>query len=274
VIFVGNHQVQIESLLVTNILSARIDTPVVTMANAKHEQRWIGWILRTLASYPGCRDSDSVLYFDQSKPDSMFEILVGLKPKLASGKRAFFVHPQGTRSQSCRDPVTKISSLFIDLALELELPIVPVRFAGGLPVQPAFGKLEFPIAHGAQDYTMGAPIHPDELRDLAYVERSRRVLSAMNALPPRHHREKPNPTDPVFSGLVRQWEKETGASEVEATFFRILQEVENPGSETRMLIDGADQGVLRVGDDPKSIWLAGFAKRLYGPRGPRVEIGT
>jgi 3-hydroxymyristoyl/3-hydroxydecanoyl-(acyl carrier protein) dehydratase/1-acyl-sn-glycerol-3-phosphate acyltransferase len=273
-IFVGNHQVQIESLLVTNILSALTGTQVVTMAHAKHEQRWIGWILRTLSSYPGCRDPESVVYFDQSVPASMFEILANLKPDLASGKRSFFVHPQGTRSQSCREPVTKISSLFLDLALEQGLPIVPVRFAGGLPVQAVSGKLEFPITHCPQDYTIGAPISFEELRDLAYGERGRHVLSAMNALGSAHNHEKPNASDPVFLGLVKQWQKETGASEIEATFFRILQEVEHPGSEALSLIDGARCGVLRVGEDPKSIWLAEFAQRLYGPTGPRVEIGT
>jgi 3-hydroxymyristoyl/3-hydroxydecanoyl-(acyl carrier protein) dehydratase/1-acyl-sn-glycerol-3-phosphate acyltransferase len=273
-IFVGNHQVQIESLLITNILSALTGTPVVTMANAKHEQRWIGWILRAFSSYPGCRDPESVLYFDQSNPGSMFEILANLESDLASGKRSFFVHPQGTRSQSCREPVTKISSLFLDLALEQELPIVPVHFAGGLPVQPVFGKLEFPIAHGSQDYTIGAPISFEELRGLAYAERGRHVLSALNALGGPHNREEPNAADPLFSGLVKRWQEETGASEIEATFFRILQEVEHPGPETLSLIDGARHRVLRVGDDPKSIWLAEFARRLYGPAGPKVVIGA
>jgi hypothetical protein len=244
------------------------------MANAKHEKRWIGWILRALSAYPGCRDPESIVYFDQSKPDSMFEILAKLGPELASGRRAFFVHPQGTRSQSSREPVTKISSLFLDLALELELPIVPVRFAGGLPVQPVFGKLEFPIGHCSQDYTIGAPISPEQLRDLAYAERGRCVLSAMNSLAPAHNQEKPNAADPVFSGLVQQWQKETGASEIEATFFRILQEVEDPSAESLSLIDGARRRVLRVGEDPKAIWLAELAKRLYGPEGPKVEFGS
>ncbi|MBW2418425.1 MAG: acyltransferase domain-containing protein [Deltaproteobacteria bacterium] len=273
-IFVGNHQVQIESLLVTNILSALTGTPVVTMANAKHEQRWIGWILQALSTYPGCRDPESIVYFDQSKPDSMFEILAKLGPELAAGRRAFFVHPQGTRSQSSREPVTKISSIFLDLALELALPIVPVRFSGGLPVQPVFGKLEFPIGHCSQDYTIGTPISPEELRDLAYADRGRRVLAAMNSIGSARNWEKPNAADPVFSELVKRWQKETGASEIEATFFRILQEVEDPGSEALSLIDGARRRVLRVGEDPKSLWLAELAKRLYGAKGPRVEIGA
>jgi 1-acyl-sn-glycerol-3-phosphate acyltransferase len=274
VIFVGNHQVQIESLLITNILSAVLGTPVVTMANAKHEQRWIGWILRTLFSYPGCRDPESILYFDQSKPDSMFEILAMLKPDLASGRRAFFVHPEGTRSQSCREPMMKISSLFLDLALELELPIVPVRFAGGLPVEPVSGKLEFPIGHCHQDYIIGAPISPDELRQLAYAERGRVVLEAMNALGPALELEQPNAADPAFSRLVALWQGETAASEVEAVFFRILQEVEDPGTEVTSLIEGARRGELALEMDPKSVWLAELARRLYGPDGPKVEIGT
>ena len=273
-IFVGNHQVQIESLLVTNMLSALTGTQVVTMANAKHEQGWIGWILKMLATYPGARDPKSILYFDQSKPDSMFEILANLKPDLAAGRRAFFVHPQGTRSQSCREPVTKISSLFLDLALELEIPIVPIRISGGLSVQPAVGKLEFPIAHGAQDYTIGAPISPKELGSFAYGERGRHVLAAMNALGPPLKHEKPNAGDRAFSARVNKWQKETGASEIEATFFRILQEAPLAGSETLQLIEGARHRLLRLGSDPVSVWLGSLAAKLYGPQGPKVEVGA
>ena len=70
---------------------------------------------------------------------------------------------------------------------------------------------------------------------------------------------------------MKQWQKETGASEVEATFFRILQELEHPCSETLSLIDGARRRVLRTGEDPKSSWLAELAQRLYGETGPRVQ---
>ena len=166
------------------------------------------------------------------------------------------------------------SSDIVDLALELELPIVPVRFAGGLPLEPISGKLEFPIGHCHQDYLIGSPIAPDELRQLPYAERGRRVLGAMNALGPPLAREEPNVADPAFSRRVAQWQAETGASEVEAVFFRILQEVENPGTEVTSLIEGARRGELALEMDPKSVWLAELARRLYGPEGPKVEIGT
>jgi len=271
-IFVGNHQVQIESLIVTNLLAGLFGTPVVTMANAKHEERWIGWILRTLFTYPGCSDPNLIVYFDQKRPDSMFKILEDLKPDLAEGRRSFFVHPEGTRSQSCRDPVMKISSIFLDLALELDLPVVPVRFTGGLPVECISGKLDFPIGHCSQDYMIGTPIFPDELRGLAYGERGPRVLAAMNALGPPAQQEQPHEADPAFADLVEQWQQQTGASEVEATLFRILQELEDAGPEAASLIEGARRGVLEVGSDPKSLWLAELARHLYGPKGPRVAV--
>ena len=271
-IYVANHQVQIESLLITNILSSLIGAPVVTMANAKHETRWIGWILGQLFRYPGCRNLNAIVYFDQSSPSGMFDILDALKPDLASGERSFFVHPQGTRSQSCREPVTKISSLFLDLALDLDLPIVPIRFAGGLPVQPVLGKLEFPVGHAKQDYFIGRAIEPATLESLAYRDRGRHVLDLLNTLGPARKSEKPLAADRGFGEWVRNWSETTGASEVESTFFGALREASNPGPETQQLIDGANQGRLTVAPDDTGRWLAELAVRIFGPNGPEVEI--
>jgi hypothetical protein len=46
------------------------------------------------------------------------------------------VHVEGTRSLTCRRPVASMSSVFLDMALTVGAPIVPVRFVGGLPVEP------------------------------------------------------------------------------------------------------------------------------------------
>lgn len=203
----------------------------------------------------------------------MSELLEDLKPELAAGTRAFFVHPEGTRSQSCREPVTKISSLFLDLAIELDIPIVPIRISGGLPVEPIVGKLEFPIAHAPQDYTIGTPISAQELGTLGYAERGRRVLAALNTLGPPLEDEEPNVGDPDFSARIKKWQKETGASEIEATFLRVLQDAPVAGEEAVRLIEGARRRSLRVGTDPKSAWLGQLASRLYGPKGPKVKQG-
>jgi hypothetical protein len=271
-IFVANHQVQIESLLITNILSALSARPAVTMANAKHEARWIGWILGRLFSYPGCRDPRSIVYFNPNAPESMADILAGIKPGLASGERSFFVHCDGTRARSCRTPVQRMSSLFLDMAIELDVPVVPVRFVGGLPVEPIDGKAEFPVGMGQQDYFLGAPVTADELRSLPYRDRARRVIAAINELGVANDVEEPLPSDRAFDDSVRAWSDKTGAAPVEATFYRVLEALASPGAETRALVAGAAGGQLVVEDTDVGRWFAPFARALYGPRGPGVKI--
>ena len=89
-LYVGNHQVQIESLLITNVIPALTGRVVTTMANAKHERGWIGRLLRLVFSYPGIRNPENIVYFDPAAPASMMRILESLRPGLASGERSFF----------------------------------------------------------------------------------------------------------------------------------------------------------------------------------------
>jgi hypothetical protein len=263
-VFLGNHQVQIESLLITNILGGLTGRPVATLSNAKHEKRWIGWILRHLFSHPNSRDPGSTVYFDQSRPESMLEILDGLKPDLAAGRRSFFVHTQGTRGQSCRETVTKLSSTFLDLAVDLDLPVVPVRFCGGLPIEPITGKLDFPHGYAAQDYRIGQAIEAAELRALPYGERGPRVMNAINGLGPNAADEVPHTSDPRFADGVTRWQASTGVSEVEAVFFRVLQEVPDPSPDTRMLLDRAQYDDVIKADGGEDRWLSDLADRLTG----------
>ena len=99
------------------------------------------------------------------------------------------------------------------------------------------------------------------------------VQAIARALAPSLEHETPNPGDFEFAARVAKWQKQTGASEVEATFLRVLQDAPVMGEETRRLIEGARRRSLRVGTDPKSAWLGSLATRLYGPKGPRVEQG-
>lgn len=275
-IFVGNHQVQIESILITHILAGLSRTRVVTMANAKHEGRWIGWLLGWLFRYPGCRDPRSIVYFDPAQPAQMFEILAGLKTELAKGGQSFFVHAQGTRARSEKEVTDTISSLFLDLAIEQNLAIVPVRFTRGLPVTPIRGKLEFPVEHSRQDYWIGRAISAEELSSLPYGQRRLRVLGALNELSAGQQMvAAQQPTaDRGFAASIAEWSAQTGAGEVEATFLRVLQELPEVSAATRTLLDGAGRGTLELGDDAESSWMAELASRLFGPRGPGVVTSS
>ena len=271
-IFLANHQVQLESLLITNILAGLTGRPVVTLANAKHEHRWIGWILRALFSAPGCVDPKAIRYFDPSRPDAMFGILSELRPALQSGAKSFFLHPQGTRSRSAQESVTRVSSTFLDLAIELDLPIVPVRFIGGLPVQPIDGKLEFPYRFGQQDYVIGSAIEPDMLRQVSYAKRKGVVCDAINALGIAACDEVPHPPDLDFEAAVGEWSARTGASDVESAFYRTLEASTTVGDQTRRLVEGARSGLLEIDATDRDRWLGEFARRLYGPKGASIRM--
>jgi hypothetical protein len=184
--------------------------------------------------------------------------------------RSLMVHVEGTRSLSCRRPVQKMSGTFIDLALRLGCPIVPVRFTGGLPVEPLAARTEFPVGMGRQDLHLGPPLDPGLLRPLNYGERRDRVMAAINALGPPSAVEEPLPADPALEASARQWADETGATVGHATFYRLLERLPDPSPPVTALLQGARAGLLRLPATDEGRWLAELARRLYGERGPRV----
>ena len=180
------------------------------------------------------------------------------------------VHVEGTRSLACRLPVQTISSTFIDMAMAVGAPIVPVRMVGGLPVAPLERRLEFPLAYGKQDYWLGAPIMPETLAGMAFKSRSDTVLAAINGLGPALAQETPFPGDPAFAEAVSHWRASTGASEEDAVMFQTLAGLRQPGAEVSALLGAARAGKLELGPDARSQWLGRFAARLFGPKGPAI----
>jgi hypothetical protein len=163
-----------------------------------------------------------------------------------------------------------MSSAFIDMALAVGAPIVPVRFIGALPVEPLVERLEFPIGHGRQDVWIGRPIVPEELTALPFKDRKQAVLDAINGLGPPNAEEAPCLPDAAFSAEVEAWCARTGASPEHAALFQTLAHLPDPGAEITRLLDGARRGRLVVGRDAKGVWLGELARRLFGERGPEV----
>jgi hypothetical protein len=126
-------------------------------------------------------------------------------------------------------------------------------------VTPAVGKLEFPHGHAAQDYFLGRPIEAEELRALPYAARAAHVLDAIAALGEPADDESPNSPDTAFADAVTAWQRQTRSSEVEAVFYRILEQLSEPSAETSQLLDAIRSGAAL--SDP---WLAGLASRLSG----------
>ncbi len=217
-------------------------------------------------------DPGVITFFDRDDKESLLRIVGELGAAMKEGGKSVMVHVEGTRSLACGQPVAKMSSTFIDMALAIGAPIIPVRLVGGLPVQPLEARLEFPVGFGRQDYWIGRPLLlPEELAKLPLKARKDVVLAAMNGLGPALVDEVPLPGDPQFAAEVQAWHERTGACVEDAVLFATLAGVAQPGDEVKALLEAARSGRLALTGDARSQWLGKLAQRLFGPRGPAVE---
>jgi len=267
-LFLGNHQVGIESLLLSIVVSALVEVPTATLAKAEHMETWLGRLIQHWFAYPEVTDPEVIVFFDRSKKEDLGRILGELGRSLAAGEKALMVHADGTRATSCRTPVEKLSSVFVDLAVTAGLPIVPVWLSGGLPVEPGSERLELPVGMAKQRYTLGCPILPDELAELPYADRRTCVLDAINGLAPAD--ERPGAPDVAFGDAVATYMKQTGVDQVHAAMLQTLAGLANPSDEVAMLLG---EGPLRLPGNAHGRWLAELARRLYGPNGRQIRVG-
>jgi hypothetical protein len=256
-LYLANHQVQVESVLFPMLISGLTGVHTVTIARAEHRAGWVGALDRFAHTFPGVSYPPAIIFFDQTDQPSMLRILEELRHELVEGGRSLLVHVEGALALAAGRPVTHMSSVFVDLAQALELPIVPVRFAGGLPVAELPAALDFPLGHARQDYLIGPPIAPAVLGALPYAERSRLVLGAINALAPEA--ETPNPDQPAFAGEVDGWRARLGVDEPRAVLLATLEELRERLPESRALL-----GEGGFSPDARGRWLAGLADYLRG----------
>ncbi|NUB01336.1 beta-ketoacyl synthase [Azospirillum melinis] len=211
-LFLGNHQVAVESLTFALVGAALTGRPILTVAKAEHRDTWLGRLLTLSGSAPELRLPPMMMLFDREDPAAMLGLMEQARTAVTRDGLSIMVHAEGTRSLSCRTPVTRLSGVFLDLAARLEIPIVPVRFAGALPVEPATERLDFPLGFARQDIHIGRPLWPEDLASLPLAERKRRVLDAINGVGPALADEEPNQPRPAFETRAKALATECGLS--------------------------------------------------------------
>lgn len=263
VLYLGNHQVGIESLIFSIVASALQQVPTLTLAKVEHQQSWLGKLIGHCFTYPGIEDPGVITYFDRTDPSSLPRIAKQLAAQAATGEgaRSLMVHVEGTRAHSARHRLQKMSGIFCDLAINANVPVVPVRFSGGLPIEPVTDKLEYPVGMGRQDYWLGAPITPAELAALPYKERIERIVGAIGALGPDADIETPLPGDPELAAAVAQ-RVAGGTSDGLATLVEVIARRDNLGADTRTLLSAVDGA--EVPEGPTADWTRGLAAMLRG----------
>ncbi|AKF05204.1 beta-ketoacyl synthase N-terminal-like domain-containing protein [Sandaracinus amylolyticus] len=264
-LFLANHQVGVESLLFGITISALNGLSTLTLAKKEHRDTWLGKLIMHAFAYPGVVDPRVIAYFDRSDPASLPTILGELGAMMRSSGKNVVIHVEGTRALSCAQPITKMSGVFVDMAITLGTPIVPVRFVGGLPREPLAERIEMPFGMGRQDYFVGAPIDPVELQAMPYKERTDRVLAAINALGPGHEREAPFEHDASLERAADERAQRTGAMLPLATISEVLASRASVlGPELATMITSGR--APSTGDAAKDAWLAELAAQLLGPR--------
>lgn len=264
-LYLANHQVAIESILFSYAVSPLSNSLINTVTKIEHQQSWMSELFRQLSAYPQVTDPKLNLYFDRQDPRSMFELLSKTAQKIEKQDNSLLVHVAGTRSISCRQPVKDLSAVFIDLAIQLNIPIIPVKFVGGLPIEPLTTTLEFPWRYTHQDYYLGKAIHPQTLQNIGNLERKKLILHRLNNLGIAFAKMSPHNSNSDFEREIKLWRKKTGVSEVRAVFYKLLEKITNPPPEILTLITGIQQGYLKSDDTPERTWLKNFAEWLIQP---------
>ncbi len=266
VLYLANHQTTVEAHLFIYLTSALARQPVGIIAKKEHQKStWIGQLLEKMGQYPGINGSLlHVFYFDRQDQASLLHLLQDIRQKIREQGLSLLVHAEGTRALQCRKPVEKVSSVFIDLALELQLPLVPVRFAGGLPLEPLAQKLEFPYRYGRQSVHLGPPLWPAELAALPYAQRKEKILTALNTTGPPLAAETPSPGDGLFQGKVEKLRQEAALDEARAVILQVLRELDDKSSETLRVLNHAGAGRPGNEDAAKENWLEEFSAWLHG----------
>lgn len=262
-IFVANHQVGIESLLFSLLSAALTDTPVVTVAKKEHRDSWLGELIAAGFAHPSVEDPGVITFFDRQNAGSLLELAAGLSEDLASGRKHVMVHVAGTRSLAARTPVSTIAGNFIDLAVQTGAAIVPVRFLGGLPVEPMGERLDFPVGLGQQDYWIGQPIPAEMLASLPLKDRRDLVLHALNHLGPDLASEVPLAPSAELQHAVMKRATQ-GLAPTSAVLQATLANLSEPCDETATLLAGS-AGTASAVDGEHAAWQRRFARALQLP---------
>src|SRR5690625_3365502 len=262
VLFLANHQTMVESPLFMTLASGLFGCFVSALSHVQHHRSWLGWLLSHHLSHPGIHDPGVMFFFDDQGQREFMRNLAPLRDFLKRERRSLLVHVGGTRVQSCRQPTTACSGVFLRLATRLQMPVVPLRFRGGLPIIPGGKWLDFPIGYTRQDYWLGRPIYPDELAPLDLGQRKRLILERLNSLGGTIAKEQPNPPDHAFAKAVERRRLRWGVPEAQAVVAEALAGLPAPHYATRRLVQALHRGCLEVGEAADERWLAELATWL------------
>ena len=271
VLYLANHQLDLESVLFVSLMAGIQGTLTAAMARQELNESWVGPYYEQSIQHPNVPDLGMLLLIDRASPEEVLASLKGALDRICAEQMSLLIHVEGVHALRAGQPVEVVSASLIDLAVERSIPIVPVRFAGGLPVDPVDAPLAFPVDYGQQEIWVGEPILPATLQSKPSAARKEMVLAAINGFGGRWESEEPTAGDAEFAEAVRSWQGTHDVSETEAALYRTLEAYANPSKETAWLLAALGQtssGPALEIDDKTRQWIRGFSQEILG-----VQIG-
>ena len=262
----ANHQTAIESMLFTDLFSRWAGLPVTTVTRTEHAASWMGRLTDFLWRYPQRAVAvNPQLLFDRDKPESFLEIMAGYKAAQVTVPHSLHLHVEGEQALSCRHRVKRMSAVIVDVALDLNLPILPLRYSGGLPVEPLPEIVSFPDGFGQQDYTLGRPLMPGQLRRMPRPKAAEWVVETLNLMTPTPETEQPLPRPPQRAERIRALCAEHRVTEIQAAVILALQTLAEPSATTRSILSFPKTGAAGlVAPVTEQAWHEEVAGWIWG----------
>jgi len=256
VVFLANHQIGLESPLFMALSYGMTGLPIEAVAKPDHVNAWLAFLLAFAKDSLGDNHPFRLMYFDRQNPQELIDTL----KKAGQPEASLLVHVEGTRAAAADQPVTRLSSIFLDMAIDKNLPLIPLRFVGGLPAEPSNDRHDFPYGNGKQDYLIGTPVMPEQLKKMPYGQRPRHMMDLINNLGPAKGEDVLLPPDKTFEAKTRFFIDTFGFPKMQAMLFAILQMIDDPCEETAQLIKAVQSGKV----DPKNPDIPPVLKNFLG----------
>ncbi len=245
-VFMSNHQTGLETPLLAILLGYFFQTPLYGISNKEQQTGMLGNLDNLVKRFSGQPLPIHLVIFDQENRLELSGILEQIGKKVKSEAASLLLACEGRRAFKAGHQITRLSSRFIDFAIAHQIPVVPIRFTGGLPREGPDRYHDLPWGYGQQDIYVGKLIPPDTLAGLDYGSRPRFILDRINSLGPEPSLETPLGPNDEFETRVRALTGTLGIPEIAAVALACLDHTKVLCKETAFFKDSLEKGEMAL----------------------------